>query len=295
MTLRAISRSMWVPVMLCAVSAGPVMARAQHDGTDGPPKVLMTTREYVKPGNGMAHEKTEAAAAAAQAAAKGSLYYLTLGSITGEPRIVSLAGYDTMAEVESRYEATMKIPGLKEKLDRLGDEDAALLTSQSSAIWRLREDLSSSRNVNIADMRMAELVRIVTKPGHGSDFEAVAKNVIGAWDKADSSYHAAVFEMAFGHRDGPTYLVIIPMKSMARLDTLHDEHDAFMKALGEDAEKSDTQAARSAYLSSESNLFVFSPRMSYVPESWVKSDPTFWNPKPKAMATPAKKDEKKPM
>lgn len=292
MTTGTISRSMLLPVVLCGLSVAPMMARAQNDGTNGPPKVLMTTREFVKPGNGMAHEKTEAAAAAAMAAAKGSLYYLTLGSITGEPRIVSLAGYDTMADVENRYEATMKLPGLREKLDRIGDEDGALLTSESSAIWRLREDLSSPTNVNMAEMRMAELIQIETKPGHGSDFETVAKNVIGAWTKADPSFHAAIFEMEFGHHTGPTYLVIIPMKSMARLDAMHDEHDAIMKALGADASKSDKEASK-GYLSSESNLFVFSPRMSYVPESWVKTDPTFWKPKP--MAMPMKKEEKKPM
>ncbi len=292
MTLRAISRSMFLPVVLCGLSVAPVMARAQNDGTNGPPKVLFTTREFVKPGNSMAHAKTEMAAAAAQAAAKGSLYYLTLGSITGEPRIVSLAGYDSMADVEDRYTATMKIPGLAEKMNRIGDEDGALLTSESSAIWRLREDLSSPTNVNMAEMRMAELVRVETKPGHGSDFETVAKNVIGAWTKADPSFHAAVFEMAFGHHSGPVFLVIIPMKSMARLDAVYDEHDAFMKALGADGSKSDREASK-GYLSSESNLFVFSPRMSYVPESWVKTDPTFWKPKP--MAMPAKKEEKKPM
>lgn len=295
MTMRGISRSMLLPVVLCGVSVAPVMARAQHDGTDGPPKVLFTTREFVKPGNGMAHAKTEAAAAAALAAAKGSTYYLTLGSITGEPRIVSLSGYDTMADVENTYEATMKIPGLAEKLDRIGEEDGALLTSSSSAIWRLREDLSSPTHVNIAEMRMAELVQIVTKPGHSEDFERVAKNVIGAWDKADPSYHAAVYEMDFGHHDGPTYLVIIPMKSMARLDAMHGEHDAFMKALGEDASKRDGEAARSAWVSSESNLFVFSPRMSYVPESWVKTDPTFWKPKPMMAPKKAEKEDKKPM
>jgi hypothetical protein len=292
MTLRAISKSMFLPVMLCGLSVAPMMARAQHDGTNGPPKVLFTTREFVKPGNGVAHEKTEAASAAAMAAAKGSLYYLTLASITGEPRIVSLAGYDSMADVENRYTATMKIPGLEEKLNRIGDEDGALLTGESTAIWRLREDLSSTTNVNMADMRMAELVQIETKPGHGSDFETVVRNVIGAWAKADPSYHAAVFEMAFGHHAGPVYLLILPMKSMARLDALHDEHDAFMKALGEDASKKDGEAARSAFVSSEANLFVFSPRMSYVPESWVKEDPTFWKPKP--MMMPAKTKGAKP-
>jgi hypothetical protein len=287
MTLRAISGSMLLPVMVCAVGVAPLRMRAQVAAAMGPPKVLYTTREFVKPGKGAAHQKTEAAAAAALAAAKGSMYYLTMFSITGEPRVVSLAGYDTMAEVEDRYLATMKIPGLVAKLDAVGEQDGELVSSEGSAIWRMREDLSSPSTVNIAEMRMAQLVQVETKPGHGTDFETVAKRVIGAWAKTDPGYSAAVYEMAYGHSTGAVFLVILPMKSMAYLDKVHDEHDAFVKALGAEDLKGDREIAKNAYLSSESNLFVFSPRMSYAPEAWVKADPAFW--KPKAMMMPMKK------
>jgi hypothetical protein len=287
MTLRAISGSMLLPVMVCAVGVAPLRMRAQVAAAMGPPKVLYTTREFVKPGKGAAHQKTEAAAAAALAAAKGSMYYLTMFSITGEPRVVSLAGYDTMAEVEDRYLATMKIPGLEAKLDAVGEQDGELVSSEGSAIWRMREDLSSPSTVNIAEMRMAQLVQVETKPGHGTDFETVAKRVIGAWAKTDPGYSAAVYEMAYGHSTGAVFLVILPMKSMAYLDKVHDEHDAFVKALGAEDLKGDREIAKNAYLSSESNLFVFSPRMSYAPEAWVKADPAFW--KPKAMMMPMKK------
>jgi uncharacterized protein involved in type VI secretion and phage assembly len=40
-------------------------------------------------------------------------------------------------------------------------------------------------------------------------------------------------------------------------------------------------------------LFQFNPHQSYVPEEWVKSDPTFWKPKAAAPATkPAVEKEK---
>ncbi len=29
----------------------------------------------------------------------------------------------------------------------------------------------------------------------------------------------------------------------------------------------------------ESNIYLINPRMSYVPEGWVKTDPSFWAPK----------------
>jgi hypothetical protein len=289
MRLSANCRSMLLPVMLCVVSVAPLVARAQRGPSDGPPKVLYTQREFVKPGKGMAHGKSEAAVASAMAAAKSPLYALALASITGEPRVVFLSGYDSMADVESTYMSAMKLPGLESKLDAMNETDGALVESENSALWRLREDLSSKSPMNIADMRMMQLVQVETKPGYGLEFEKVAKRVIDAWGKADPSYSAAVYEMAYGHAAGPVFLILLPMKSMAFLDKIHDEHDAFVKALGEEDVKSDREIARTAYLSSQSNLFMFSPRMSYVPETWVKADPTFWNPKPKAMPMPMKK------
>jgi hypothetical protein len=278
-----------VAVTWCAVSLGAVVSKAQDNPMAGPPKVLYTQREYVKPGKGMAHMKSEAAMASAMGAAKSPLYALALSSITGEPRVVFLSGYDNMADVETTYMSAMKLAGLESKLTAMNETDGALLDSEASSLWRLREDLSSKSPLNIADMRMMQLVQVETKPGYGMEFEKVAKRVIAAWAKADPSYSAAIYEMAYGHATGPVFLVLLPMKSMAFLDKIHDEHDAFVKALGEEDLKSDLEIARTAYASSQSNLFVFSPRMSYVPDGWVKADPTFWNPKPKAMAMPMKK------
>ena len=288
--MKTMSMSRWmVPVVVCMASVFPLVMSAQDSGQMGPPKVLYTQREFVKPGKGMAHGKSEAAIASAMGAAKSPLYALALASITGVPRVVFLSGYDNMADVESTYMAAMKLPGLESKLDAMNETDGAMVESENSALWRLREDLSSKNKVNIADMRMAQLVQIEMKPGYGLEFEKVAKRVIGAWDKTDPSYSAAVYEMAYGHATGPIFLVILPMKSMAFLDKIYGEHDAFVKAMGEENLKGDREIAQTAYQSSESNLFVFSPRMSYAPESWVKADPTFWNPTPKAMAMPMKK------
>ncbi len=291
MRLSANCRTMMLPAVLCVVGVAPLAVQAQGGPSDGPPKVLYTQREFVKPGKGVAHMKSEAAMASAMAAAKSSLYALALASITGQPRVVFLSGYDNMADVENTYMAAMKLPGLESKLDAMNETDGAMVDSEASAIWRLREDLSSTTKLNIADMRMMQLVQVEMKPGHGVDFETVAKRVVAAWAKTDPSYSIAIYEMAYGHSTGPIFLVILPMKSMAFLDKLHDEHDAYMKALGDEDVKGDREIARDDYLASQSNLFVFSPRMSYMPDSWVKADPTFWNPKPKAMAMPKKAAE----
>jgi hypothetical protein len=44
--------------------------------------------------------------------------------------------------------------------------------------------------------------------------------------------------------------------------------------------------------SSATNIFTFNPKLSYQADEWIKSDPSFWKPKP--AAAPAKKPEAKP-
>jgi hypothetical protein len=44
--------------------------------------------------------------------------------------------------------------------------------------------------------------------------------------------------------------------------------------------------------SSQTNLFVFNPRMSYASEDWIKADPEFW--KPKTSIAESKKPAAKP-
>ena len=56
---------------------------------------------------------------------------------------------------------------------------------------------------------------------------------------------------------------------------------------GEDGMKKLADLSVAAIESSESNVFAFNPRMSYVPDEWIKADPDFW--KPKQVTAPAAK------
>jgi len=51
---------------------------------------------------------------------------------------------------------------------------------------------------------------------------------------------------------------------------------------------------RSTVESSSHQLFEFNPRMSYVPDEWIKADPDFWKPKTVAATTakPATEEKK---
>lgn len=272
-------RSMFLPMVVCAAGMGPLMAYAQNEPAKTPPKILFTNREYIKLGKELAHEKTEEALAAALAVGKSPTFYLTMESITGEPRVISFSGFDSMAEVQSTHEDAMKIPGLGAKLQPLNEEHGATLTHEDAAVFRYRADLSTPGDVNMAEMRLAVIIHIVMKPGHASDFDELAKLNVAAAMKAYTDYHALVYEMDRGSRTGPTYILILPMKSMAQMDTRYNAHDAFVAAEGAEGMKSNKDISQNGVLSNESNLYVFSPRMSYLPDNWVKEDPAYWAPK----------------
>ena len=61
--------------------------------------------------------------------------------------------------------------------------------------------------------------------------------------------------------------------------------------MGEEGMKKLRELTAATIESSQTNLFAFNPRMSYVGDDWIKADPDFWKPKPAHAAM--KKEEKK--
>jgi hypothetical protein len=54
------------------------------------------------------------------------------------------------------------------------------------------------------------------------------------------------------------------------------------------------ELSAAAIESSQTNLFAFNPRMSYVSDDWVKADPEFWKPKAAPGPAASKKPADKP-
>jgi hypothetical protein len=103
-----------------------------------------------------------------------------------------------------------------------------------------------------------------------------------------------MYEIAYGAQDGE-FVLLSADKSMADIDTGFAENKKFMDALGEDGVKQMHELFASTVDYSRPELFSINPKMSYVPDAWIKADGDFW--KPKAAAAPAAKPaaaEKKP-
>ncbi len=267
---------------------------AAQDSQDAmkPPKILVIYREFTKPGHaGTPHEKTEAPFVQALTKAKWPTHYFAMDSLSGRPRTLFLTGYDSFTDWEKDHVMMMKNAALSAELDRYAIPDGDQLWDSDQVVHTYNEDQSLNANVDIAHMRGFEISLYRVKPGHRKEWSDLVKLVKDAYGKVPDM-HWATFELAYGQQEGATYVVFSPFKGGADLDKEDDQNKQFMSAMGEDGMKKLGELESSAIESSQTNLFVFNPAISYPREEWVKADPEFWKPKAKPMA--AKKPEEKP-
>jgi hypothetical protein len=276
-------------LLLCFALGTIGVCRAQEQSM-APPKVLLIIREFLKPGKaGSPHLKTESAFVNAFTAAKWPQHYFAVDSMSGMPRSLFLVGYDSFADWEKDNSATQKNAALSAALDKASVADGELLSSYESSTFVFREDLSFQASVNIAQMRYFEISRFHVKPGHGKEFEAIVKMYQDGYKKAVPDSHWAVFEDMYGKDSGGSFVLFVPMKSLAEVDKGFGDSKKFSDAMGEEGMKKLSGLTASAMDQAESNLFVFNPKLSYPPAEWIKADPEFWKPKATAPAKiPAK-------
>lgn len=278
---------------LSIAAGGSVLAAAQAAPTDF--KVLQVTVEYTKPyKGGMAHDKTESAFVAAMTKSKFPAHYLGLNSMSGKPRALYLTLYDSFAEWEADNKLVDKNPALAAELEHASVADGDLLESINTLVFTSDKDLSYKSRPDLTHARYLEASIYHVKSGHREDWYKLAKLVKEAHEKAGTSAHWSMYEIAYGEADG-YYVALSADDSMADIDTGFAENKKFRAALGEDGAKQMRELFASAVDSSRSELYAINPKMSYVSDDWVKGDPDFW--KPKAAAKPAAKPaaaEKKP-
>jgi hypothetical protein len=285
------STKLSLSLSLLIISLAALNAQDNSAAMPGPPKVLVINREFLKPGkSGAAHRKTESAFVNAMTAAKWPVHYFAASSLSGASRTLFFIGYESFAAWEKDNLATDKNVTLSTALDHAAAADGDLLSAYDVSAFALREDLSLRQAVDIAHMRYFEISRFVVRPGHMKEFEDLAKLYVSGYEKAIPDAHWATFESMYGADNGGVFLVINPMKSMTEIDQEIGQSKQFMTAMGEDGMKKLETLSAASIESSQTNLFVFAPSMSYPAEEWIKADPSFWKPKPtiqtKTPATP---------
>jgi hypothetical protein len=283
---------LWLAVCLLAGSAGTLAAQTSPDGAMGPPKVLVVYREFIKPGkSGAVHQKTESAFVQAMTAAKWPTRYLAMDSMSGRPRSLFFTGYDSFDAWEKDNKAVEKNATLAAALERAGVADGDILTSADGGAFVYRDEFSLRAAVNIAQYRYFEVSRFVVKQGHDKDWEDLVKMYIDGYQKATGNVRWATYASMYGEDNGGVYIVLTPLKSLAEVDGEAADNKKFEAQLGEDGMRKLGELTAACVQSTATNLFAFSPKLSYPRDEWVKTDPGFWKPK---VAAPARRAGEKP-
>ncbi len=266
------------------LSAGAALAQA----TDmGPPPVLVIQREFVKPGkSGLVHEKSESAYVAAMRAAKWPTPYLAMTSMSGRPRALFMLGYGSFADWEKDNKAMEKNATLSAALDKLGVIDGDLLTEFNQSVFTYDPEYSLRAHDVVHD-RYFEISQYHIKPGHRAEWIELMKLYKDGYGKAGTPLaNWAAYESYYGEDNGGLYLAISGMKTLAEDDQTMGDGKKFSDAVGESGMKKVRELTAACIESVQTNLFEFSPKMSYASEDWIKADP-FWKPKAPAAAKPA--------
>lgn len=280
---------MGISLGLCCltIGSGLMVAQQNADGTTNPPKVLLTMREFLKPGKqGSLHEKSESAFVRAMQEAKYPTHYFAMNSLSGPSRSLFFVAYDSFADWEKDNDAMMHNTTLAAAFDRAMVADGDLLSGYDQAVWTFDEDDSFRSAVKIEQMRYMELIVFKVKPGHRHEWNELVKLYKDGYANIPEA-HWATFENEYGV--GGAYLVAIPKKSLSEDDAEMASGKQFREAMGADRLKKLADLEASCVESVESNLFEFAPKMSYVPDRWIEANPTFWK---STAAVPVKKNVK---
>ncbi len=269
--------------VVCILLSVPIEITAQD--RSAPPKVLQIFREEIKPGKGTIHEKVEAGYARSFSKAKWPTHYLGMTGMTGAGEAWFLVGYDSFAALEKDQAAVEKNPTLRSELEQLDQQDGELRTGQHDILAIYREDLSYKPNADLSQKRYLEIITFRVRIGHDADFTQAVKIVRDAYEQVRPEFSWGVYQVTSGAPAG-TYLVLVPLKSLEELDAGLARAKALQEAEGEENVKKMQKLGSEGFLSTETNIFSLSPKMSYVPKEWAASDPDFWTPKPKAAAKP---------
>ena len=188
-----------------------------------PPKVIQIYREIVKPGHGVAHAKTEAGWPAAFAKASWPTHYFALTSTSGPGEAWFITGFESYAAYEKDLKAAEQNAALQSEIDRLGAADGEHLSGTSSLFASYRDDLSYRAPVSIPEMRHFMVTTYRVKPGRSAEFVAARKLVQAAHEKVNMDEHWATYQVISGAPTG-TYLLFLPIKSMAEMDSAQESH-----------------------------------------------------------------------
>ena len=267
--------------LLSSQMASQMAAQIQEAAPAPVPKVLMVVREQIKEGREAAHAKAEEAWPRIFSKGNVTTHYVGMTAESGPSEAWFLEPYDSFGGMEKARGEIEQSP-LAADLEVANVQDGELRTGSRTLLAVYRGDLSfhpAEAMSSLPKCRHMGVIVLRIKYGHDADLAQIAKLLIDGDEKSNSDQPVLTYQAISGGPSG-TYLIFSPMDSLAHMDAAPARLAAARQAMGERNRQRLDALAPEVVQSSESLLFAFNPRMSYVSKEFAAGDPEFWNPKP---------------
>lgn len=263
-----------------ALSPAPA-ALAQHDAgqAQGPSKYLYLTNVELKPEQSGAYAKIEADEVAARRAANAPSHYLAMWPVTGGNNVLYLHGFDSFAEMQKNHDDTVAMSKLQETLAADNAQEASLIAARHVSIYSYQKDLSLNASVDLSKMRFMRILLFHVRSGQDQEFRHLVKVYIKSYQSSLPEAQWAMFQKMYGVGSDNTYILATPFDSLSYLDGMEASGKKFAEAVGEDQLQMMRNGGSSTVESSQADIFAFSSKASYVPDSWITASPDFWDKK----------------
>lgn len=273
----------WSGVLSLAILVGAAwiaapMSMAQEQSQNGPPNYVFAQDLSLKPGSTAEFVKLQQEEVTAMREAKAPGYFEAMGQLTGTGRLSFIEGYDSFAEGQKEHEQVMSNTQLAATLKTDNEAQDALVRNEYDSVYKFRRSLSLHSDQSLVNMRFMDVDVVHVRPGHIEEFESIAKAEAKAL-ASDANVHWAVFQKIYGEGSGDTFIVSVPMKSLSEIDTMIANRKEHRDTAGEGLVHLVQAAEANTILSADDNLYVFSQKMSYVPDAWLSASPDFWGKK----------------
>jgi hypothetical protein len=206
-------------------------------------------------------------------------FWIHLQALTGSPDTMILEPFGSFEHWErSRSEWRLFYKAHPDP-SRLNEQIEDSSSSDRTGIAILREDLGYlPGSINLSEMRYLRTVEYRIFPGHEREFEEGIKTLAESYSKLQADRPWIVYEMNVGAAT-PTFVVLVPLATIAENDELQAWKQALAGAEGEAAARRREEIARNAYAGVDSNLYIVRPDMSHVSKEFADADPDFWRPR----------------
>ena len=267
--------------------AGSPAAHAQTPVVP-PPNILNIETVNIKPYADGPYDKVASEYPGLSEQLKDPTHVLAMEALTGSPRAIYLAGYDSYEALQKNEEWLLGDPKADAKFDALDAREAAYVSEVHYTIWHFRPDLSNNvAGADIPHSHYWEVIVFHMRPGHVEQFEELTKLYRDASLKSGQNVPWATYQGLMGVTD--SYLVLVPMTSLKDVDTGLAHRKDFGAALGNEGGQRMGKLTEESVASVEDNLWMVNPEWSYVEKSWIDADPQYWAPEPAAKHAPVRK------